>query len=301
MTTSSEEYSRQNVTLLEEQEEESGNVRRRNLIEIVKIVTTSFAIINRQICDDDDDESTLSLNRSLLVSFCVVCLESIASTVRAGGSINVDYVSNVLECTERMLRVPQLTFVLTLRSHLSWLCSIVDSLHRLLVHFCPSPDDYGNDTDDDEAIITAKRATISNVGGGGRGRRQWTMEKKIQRANRQLEAAFIMVTSKNAAASARRTTLPRYLYSNVKSIVIRISTMSPFKSYLLTPTNLWKGIVRPAVVCATATVTNEQDDDDDAVDGTASNQTITEELLPPPPLPVDFLKDYDILSEYNFR
>lgn len=88
----------------------------------------------------------------------------------------------------------------------------------------------------------------------------------------QLATVFTMIVAEN-----RTMDVPELIGKTITSISVRLAKLTAFNSYLSTPPGIWRG-----------------------------NQPWTVEFGGPfrtqvPPLPVEFLRDADILEEYNFR
>lgn len=90
----------------------------------------------------------------------------------------------------------------------------------------------------------------------------------VKHANLQLATIFAIIEKNHLLK------IPRKLHKTIRSIAICLSKVPALNSYLLTPSTMWKGAVK--------------------YDGQFENQQQQ-------PLPVDFLKDTEILEEYNFR
>ncbi|GJQ87772.1 hypothetical protein Trydic_g18631, partial [Trypoxylus dichotomus] len=238
----------------------------KNLIELTATaadIARSFDRIGRL-----EDERCVKLNFSLVVRLCVVCAESFVYRL-LGDDVeeldpNVEHLESILLNIDAILAAPEAIRVLSLDAHRTWLCSFVNFLYKLVDFLAPDSAYRNRSSKSDPPVADSKRNAI------------------VQHCQRQLETVFLTV----ATGEGRRTKMPRSFRETISSIVVNLSKIPVLNSYLLTPTALWKRRNRRPLMT--------ERDVEEAVDDVDRPQQ-------PPPLPIDFLKDFQLLEEYNFR
>ncbi|KRT84434.1 hypothetical protein AMK59_2640, partial [Oryctes borbonicus] len=211
---------------------------------------------------DQFDEKTLNL--SLVVRFCVVCAESLVYRLYSDDDDdpNLEQVESILRRLDVILKLPELIRILALDAHWTWLCSLVNSLYILFEFLTPNSA-YRNPLSKFDHDI-GDIADMKNT--------------IVQHCYRQFETVFLSVSKGRSSMKMTRT-----FREAITSILINLSKIPALNSYLLTPTALWKQ--------NRTSVMMKQDAEVDDVD----------HLRQPAPLPIDFLKDFQLLEEYNFR
>jgi huntingtin len=190
----------------------------------------------------------------ILVKFSVICLESINYLIDVDNNFNVNYIESAINCSTSILREKNFCCLLNRDSHISWLCSAVNSLQKLVSYLLadkeplPAIPKYGLQT----SIDNIKSAPVGET----------------------CYQLYLLVTWLYKIQDSSLT-IPKFILKPIKNIIVSISRLPVFNSYVLIPAQVWKSGWSPELL------------------GNFHTQV--------PPLPIEFLQEIDILEEFIFR
>lgn len=195
------------------------------------------------------------MNLSLITKFSTICFESIIYLLSTrSANVNIDSIEKALLCADVILKVPDLSNILALNVHLTWLCSSINCIYKLISfsllnsELLPDlPTNFSNLEVFDHKVATARHACS------------------------QLAVVFKFIEK----YSFSTLNFPELLYKAIRNITISLSKLPVVNSYMFTPPKMWKH------------------------DWIIKYNGCFETKIPP--LPVDYLKDIEVLEEYVFR
>lgn len=161
-----------------------------------------------------------SNNLEDFTKFAILILESVNFLVDVNKSaLNVSYVDTAVNCVKIILRNRSLLGILARDTHVTWLCSAVNSIYKLLYYLLmgevPLPD-------------VPKYGLIS------------TLDNEVLSAGHACYQLLVLVSwmekSQNSIIN-----IPIFLLGSIKSIIVSLSRLPHVNSYLLTPISAWRG------------------------------------------------------------
>ncbi|RZC38340.1 huntingtin-like [Asbolus verrucosus] len=155
----------------------------------------------------------------VLFKFGVVCLESINYLIDFDKDFNMNYVDSAITCSKLIFREKNVCSMLNLKTHISWLCSAVNSLYKLveylLINNEPLPviPKYGLESTSENAETACVGETCHQL---------YILVMWLYK----IEDSALMI--------------PKFIFKPIKNIVVSLSRLSVVNSYILIPAQVWK-------------------------------------------------------------
>ncbi|XP_008191527.2 huntingtin [Tribolium castaneum] len=166
---------------------------------------------------DQLPETKVSDNSEVLVKFGVICLESINYLIDRK-NFNLNYIDLAIHCCESVLKEKKLFGVLNQESHISWLCSIVNSLYKLVEYLLS-----------DKGQLPAISSSVLQTTPAG-------------------EACYQMYSLVTWLYKNSDPIVPKLLFKPIKNIIVSLSRLSVVNSFVLIPTQVLKSGWTPELV-----------------------------------------------------
>lgn len=153
-----------------------------------------------------------------IIKFAVICLEFINHLI-VNAEINLNFVDCALDCANTIFKEVHLCSILALDTHISWLCSAVNSVYKL-VNFLL--------LDGDPLPCLPKdnlKSTLENL-------------ETLSAAHACYQASVLIEWL--AKVNVKQVNIPKFLFKNIKSAIISLSRLPLVNSYVLIPPTAWK-------------------------------------------------------------
>ncbi|XP_063922689.1 huntingtin isoform X2 [Zophobas morio] len=166
-------------------------------------------------------------NSETVVKFGVICLESINYLISNDTNFNINYIDLAIHCAEVVLKEKTLCSILSLNTHISWLCSAVNSLYKLVEYLLPSKKclpvipKYGLQTSLENIETVSVGETCYQL--------------------------YILVTWLYKSQGSRLT-IPKFIFKPIKNTIISLSRLPLVNSYIVIPAQVWKSGWSPELV-----------------------------------------------------
>lgn len=153
-----------------------------------------------------------------IIKFAVICLEFINYLI-TDTSFNFNFIDCALDCANTIFKEVHLCSILALDTHISWLCSAINSLYKL-VNFllldgeplpCLPKDNLKSTLDNLETLSAGHACYQASI------LIEWLSKVQTKPLN-----------------------IPKFLYINIKSTIISLSRLPLVNSYVLIPPTAWK-------------------------------------------------------------
>lgn len=152
-----------------------------------------------------------------LIKFAVICLEFV-NYLLCDSSLNVNFIDNAINCANSIFKEIHLCSILALDTHVSWLCSAINSIYKLVNVFLQ---------DAEPLPLLPKnnlKSTLENL--------------ETASAGHACYQASILIEW--LSKKRNKTNIPKFLYKTIKSIIISLSRLPLINSYVLIPPTAWK-------------------------------------------------------------
>lgn len=155
-----------------------------------------------------------------IIKFAVICLESVNYLVTVDKSdLNVNFVDCAVTCAEVIFKEIHLCSILALDTHVSWLCSAINSVYKLIDYLLLNEEPLPS------LSKNSLRSTLENLETLSAGH-----------ACHQLSVLVAWL----AKIQNFVIDIPDFLFKSIRSIVISLSRLPLVNSYILTPPIAWR-------------------------------------------------------------
>lgn len=151
-----------------------------------------------------------------IIKFAVICLEFINYLLSENHGFNVNFIDSALACANTIFKEVHLCSILALDTHISWLCSAINSTYKLVDYLLQ----------DHEPLPTLPKTNLKN-----------TLENlETLSAGHACYQASILIEF----LAKNQTNLPKFLNKPIKSVIISLCRLPLVNSYVLIPPTAWK-------------------------------------------------------------
>lgn len=152
-----------------------------------------------------------------IIKFAVICLEYVNYEISV--NVNMNFIDCALNCANTVFKEVHLCSILALDTHISWLCSAVNSIYKLVNYLLLEGEPLPNMPKDN------LKATLENLETLSAGHACYQLSVLIEWL---------------AKAPRSSLNIPKYLYRSIKSVIISLSRLPSVNSYVLIPPTAWK-------------------------------------------------------------
>lgn len=153
-----------------------------------------------------------------IIKFAVICLEFINHLI-ANSDINLNFIDCALDCATTIFKEVHLCSILALDTHISWLCSAVNSVYKLVNFLLLDAEPLPGLPKDN------LKSTLENL-------------ETVSAGHACYQASVLVEWL--SKVRAKTVNIPKFLFKNIKSTIISLSRLPLVNSYVLIPPTAWK-------------------------------------------------------------
>lgn len=155
-----------------------------------------------------------------MTKFAVICLESLNYLITVEkNNLNINFIDCAVTCATTIFKEVHLCSILALDTHISWLCSAVNSIYKLVEYLL---------SEDEPLPCVSKhnlKSTLDNL-------------ETVSAGHACCQLSVLVAWLEKT--HGRAVNIPRFLYRSIRSIVVSLSRLPLVNSYILIPPTAWK-------------------------------------------------------------